>query len=149
MNGEHPLFVAERFGVILGAGNSREAAAAAAAARVSRADVRHATPDEARRQYLWERRTLPETERALLEAIRADINMLLAVARCDCPSGLMACNLTSDCDLARTPRFGEYEIDVIDDDTYYALEARRDAIADELAELRALEGQADLFGAAA
>ena len=69
-------FVAVRHGIILSAGDSR--AAAAAAARVSRCEIRYATPEEYELLYYGRLcRTLPDSERALLEAIATDINRVL------------------------------------------------------------------------
>lgn len=139
---DSPMFVAERFGVILGVGRTKSEAAAAA--RVSRVEIRHATGVERR---LWRdgrlghaiKRLGITSERGLLEAIRVDIDRVLWSADRD--------------DLVIPEReFPEYrviETDSLDDDGCSALEARRDAIDDELRRLRALEGQADLFGAAA
>ena len=141
-----PLIVAERYGVILGAGTTR-AAAAAAAARVSRVETRFAT---AREYGLWLdcrlghalKRLGIDSERALLIAIRTDIERVLWAADC-ADKGIEA-------DIAE-PEFPEYRVidaETLDPDAYDALVKHREAIDDELREVAFRERQLDIFAAA-
>ena len=144
-----PLIVAERHGVILGAGDTKEAAAAAAAAtaaRVSRVEIRPATVLE---HMLWFDGRLGcaitrlgiDSERALLEATRTDINRTLRSA--------VGCHVhVAGCTPER--EFPEYRIidtDYLDPAEWGALFTRIEAIDKDLRELAFLERQSDLFAA--
>ena len=140
-------YIAERHGVIVGAG-ATPAAAAAAAARVSRCDVRLATPMERRMARLigenGRQRPLPGDERGLLEAIHIDITRLLW--------------MDSDPFDAEMPDLVEYraiynehlrfdEWTHLGDADRRALERRREAVYDDIDELDALANQIDAFRA--
>ena len=140
-----PLYIALRHGVIVGHGPDRPAAAAAAAAaaRVSRCELRMATPDEA--LFLEEiagRRLPADTEAQLLEAIYTDIHRLLAAVD----------DGDDEWRHIREPVLTEYrriDPDSISDAAHVGLQRRLDVIRDELDELCALARQGDLFADAA
>ena len=137
-------WVAVRHGVIVGSGPTR--AAAAAAGKVSRCEVRPATWEERRLLPRLRWRRLPAgTEAELLEVIHTDISRVLAAVGDD----------DVDYDYIHAPVLLEYkDIDIqalalaCDDAALKALEDRREAVQDELDELRALAGQHDLFAGA-
>ena len=159
MNYIASLFVAEYFGVILGVGATRDAAAqaaeAAAAGIVSRVEVRTATPAEVR---LWGDGRLGHTitrlkidgERALLEAIRTDITRAQWAADHDVDGVRVTDNGL------RTPEFPEYSVintfglsDVEYGELCDMLEDRLEDIQEALDELRVHERQMSLFEAVA
>lgn len=133
-------WVAVRHGVILGTGDSR--AAAATATHVSRCELRLASPwERCLLKSLAGRRLPADTEAGLLEAIRTDISRVLAAADDD----------DTGYEHIHAPVLLEYrsiDLDRLSPDEYDALEARREAALDELAELAALAGQHDLFAGA-
>ena len=140
-------YVFVRHGVILGAGATPRAAVAVLESHVSRGDVRLATRHEAvmaRRITRNGRQTpLPESERALLEAIHVDIRRVLARDECG-PDGLHAPDI-------HEYRLMDWELQVggdlryhLDEDERDRLEARADTILDELRELDALAHQLPL-----
>ena len=148
-------WVAVRHGVILGAGESpaAAAAAAAAAARVSRCEVRPATP----RDLAFEEcgRPMPVDERALLKAIRTDYRRLSRGLECyvACPYGIVGCGGYESCNRFEDVRFGELvppgfpkELGEIED-LRSQLRARIESIGEELAGLDFADRQPSLFEA--
>ena len=134
-----PLYVAARHGVILGSGHTPAAAAAAAAARVSSADVHLASDDERAIAACTAGRTLPDTERELLEAVRTDIRELLEAV-----SEMYECGYDEP---YTEPHFMEYSTDRLDvtREALDALEATARQIDRELADAPARARQRDLF----
>lgn len=139
-------YVAARHGLILAVESTREAAAAAAAARVSRVEVRFATAEELERwrQGRWRDAGWQGTERELLEQIQTDCRRVLFVAACECE---IECEHVSDCEHVHSPRLPGYDVrlDAITEDLCDVLKARVEAINAELRELAALERQVDAF----
>ena len=143
-------YVALRHGVILGSGDTAAAAAAAAAAavRVSRCEVRLATPYERRMARRiannGRMRPLPETESALLEAIHIDITRLLFLDD-NGSSSAVGPDIAEYKAIDDRLNYCEWERILLDDDERAELEERAEAILDELRELAFLERQIDAF----
>ena len=145
------MYIAVRHGVILAAGATRAAAAAAAATRVSRCEIRHGSALERRmaRRIVehGRQRALPQSERALLEAIHADIHRVLGRDECGPDDIFPEPDIYEYRALDAELRVDMDTRHMLDDAERARLEARADAILDELDELAFLERQTDLFAA--